>query len=146
LTNSKRRPKIVVADAGIAGSLIVSGLRERQDCNLICLERVGPEEQGEAGTGPNMGPNAIKCLRARLPREAETIVSNSLPWNIWTVALTAGQMLMNLRLDRFADNALLRESLRGLITYDAELLGCGQDTGGSFADWRDRRTDERRRV
>ena len=81
LSTPPRRPRIVIAGAGIAGSLIASGLRERTDCELICLERVGPQEQGEAGTGLNIGPNAIKALGLHLPREAEAIVRNSLPWS-----------------------------------------------------------------
>jgi len=126
-----------VAGAGIAGSLIASGLGDRTDCELICLERVGPREQGEAGTGLNIGPNAIKCLGLHLPRDAETIVRNSLPWSRWTIALTSGQTLMDLPLDAVADNpgvrirwaelyALLREPLRDLLIYNAELTGCGR--------------------
>ena len=36
----KTRPRIVVCGAGIAGSLITSGLIRRDDIDLICLERV----------------------------------------------------------------------------------------------------------
>ena len=82
-TNGRKKPRIVVAGAGIAGSLVLSGLRERADCELIGLERVEAHEHGEAGTGLNIGPNAIKALRAFLPREAEAIVSNSLPWAVY---------------------------------------------------------------
>ena len=64
-----RRPRIVVAGAGVAGSLIVSGLRERTDCEVIGLERVGADDHSEAGTGLNIGPNAMKCLGLHLPRE-----------------------------------------------------------------------------
>ncbi len=143
--------------AGIAGSLIASGLGERDDVEIVCLERVGSEDQSEAGTGLNIGPNAIKCLSAHLPRAAETIVANSLPWEIWTVALTDGRPLMDLRLDTVADNAgirirwselycLLREPLRGLITYNAELTGCGQDGRGTYVTWADRITGEQHRI
>ena len=147
----------MVAGAGIAGSLIASGLRERTDCELVCLERVSPDEQGEAGTGLNIGPNAIKSLRAHLPREAEAIVANSLPWRVWTVALTDGTALMDLRLETVADYpgirirwaelyGLLRKPLDGTITYDAELTGCGQDAGGSFVFWSDRSSGQSRRI
>jgi 2-polyprenyl-6-methoxyphenol hydroxylase-like FAD-dependent oxidoreductase len=133
------------------------GLRDRDDCELICLERVGPNEQSDAGTGLNMGPNAIKCLRAHIPEAAQTIVANSLPWEIWTVALTDGRPLMNLRLESVADNpgirirwaelyALLREPLRGLITYNAEVQDCGQSERGTFVSWIDRATGDSRRI
>ncbi|MBE7246701.1 MAG: FAD-dependent monooxygenase [Actinomycetospora chiangmaiensis] len=148
-SRSARKPRIVIAGAGIAGSLIASGLRDRSDCELVCLERVGPDEQGEAGTGLNIGPNAIKALRAHLPREAETIVANSLPWTVWTVALTDGRTLMDLRLSAVADNpgirirwaelyALLRAPLAGHITYGAELTDCSQDENGTAVTWTDR--------
>ena len=146
-----------MAGAGIAGSLIAAGLGDRDDCELICLERVGPAEQGEAGTGLNIGPNAIKCLAAHLPREAEAIVANSLPWSVWTVALTSGRVLMDLRLAEVADNpgirirwaelyALLRAPLRDRLTYNAELTGCGQEAGGSFVTWTDRATGAAHRI
>jgi len=157
LSTSHRKPRIVVAGAGIAGSLIASGLGDRTDCELICLERVGPREQGEAGTGLNIGPNAIKCLGLHLPRDAETIVRNSLPWSRWTIALTSGQTLMDLPLDAVADNpgvrirwaelyALLREPLRDLLIYNAELTGCRQDGDGSFVTWRDRESGAESRI
>ncbi len=157
MRNPNRTPRIVVSGAGIAGSLIASGLRERTDCEVICLERTGLEEQGEAGTGLNIGPNAIKALRAHLPREADVIVANSLPWTVWTVALTDGRTLMDLRLDAVADNpgirirwaelyALLRAPLSGLITYNAELTVCGQGENGTYVIWTDRTSGEEHRI
>ncbi len=139
----------MVAGAGIAGSLIASGLRGRPDCELICLERVGPHEQGEAGTGLNIGPNAIKAMQWHLPDVAEMIVRNSLPWSVWRTSLTNGQVLMDLRLDAVADNpgirirwaelyALLRQPLSDILVYNAELTGCGQAEGGTFVTWMDR--------
>ena len=64
-----RRPRILIAGAGVVGSLIASGLRGRDDCEVICLERVGPGDRGEAGTGLNLGPNAIKSLREILGKQ-----------------------------------------------------------------------------
>ncbi|MCW6510613.1 FAD-dependent oxidoreductase [Lichenifustis flavocetrariae] len=157
MSTSDRKPRIVIAGAGIAGSLIASGLRDRTDCELICLERVAPQEQEEAGTGLNIGPNAIKAMRWYLPNEAETIVCNSLPWSVWTIALTNGQALMDLRLDAVADNpgirirwaelyALLRQPLSDTLVYNAELTGCGQDDNGTFVTWVNRATSDLRRL
>ena len=87
----KVRPRIVVCGAGIAGSLITSGLTRREDIDLACLERVGADEHMDAGTGLNVGPNAIKALRAIMPEHAEAIVANSLPWERWSIALTDGK-------------------------------------------------------
>ena len=94
----KVRPRIVVCGAGIAGSLITSGLTHRGDIDLACLERVSADEHMDAGTGLNVGPNAIKALRAIMPERADAIVANSLPWERWSIALTDGQVLMDLAL------------------------------------------------
>ncbi len=152
-----RKPKIVVVGAGIAGSLIVSGLRDRDDCEVVCLERAGAAEHGEAGTGLNIGPNAMKCLDLHLPREAAAIRAASLPWRRWTVALTSGEVLMDLPLDAVADNpgirirwaelyALLRRPIAPLITYGAELTGCGTEAGALAARYADRATGAERSI
>ncbi|WP_454854283.1 FAD-dependent oxidoreductase [Rhizobium binxianense] len=140
--------RIVVAGAGIAGSLIASGLCGRKDVEVICLERVGADEHLDAGTGLNIGPNAIKALKAAMPERAQAILDNSLAWQRWTIALTSGRMLMDLALSEVADNAgirirwaelyaLLRKPLNGAIRYGAELLSCGRDAKGVFAVYRD---------
>jgi 2-polyprenyl-6-methoxyphenol hydroxylase-like FAD-dependent oxidoreductase len=157
ISNGRKKPRIVVAGAGIAGSLVLSGLRERDDCELVGLERVEAHEHVEAGTGLNIGPNAIKALRAFLPREAEAIVSNSLPWARWDVYLTSGEQLMDLSLDEVADNpgvrirwaelyALLRAPLGDALVYGAELTGCGEETNVAFVTWRDRHSGEEHRI
>ena len=147
----------MIVGAGIAGSLIASGLRERDDCELICLERAGAADHGEAGTGLNIGPNAIKALQAFLPREADAILKNSWAWRHWGIALTSGERLMDLPLDEVADNpgirirwaelyALLRAPLADTITYGAELTGCGQEADGAVVTFTERDTGESRRI
>ena len=142
------KPRVVVVGAGIAGSLIVAGLAGRDDIELICLERVAPDDHAEAGTGLNVGPNAMKCLAAHLPESAAAITANSLPWSRWEISLTDGRVLMDLPLDTVADNPgirirwaelyrLLRRPIAGQITFNAELTGC---TRGSAVTWRDRTT------
>ena len=80
-----RKPRIVIVGAGIAGSLIASGLAGRDDVEVICLEKVDTAGHSDAGTGLNVGPNAIKALRSVMPERAETIVANSFPWRRWTI-------------------------------------------------------------
>ena len=154
---SRRRPKIVVVGAGIAGSLIVSGLRERTDCEVICLERAGADDQAEAGTGLNIGPNAMKCLDLHLPREAEAIRAASLPWRAGRSRLTSGDALMDLDLAEVADNpgirirwaelyALLRAPIAPLITYGAELTGCTIDGGALSARFIERASGTAGRI
>lgn len=147
----QRRKRIVVAGAGIAGSLIASGLAGREDVELICLERVGASDHMDAGTGLNIGPNAIKALKAAMPERAQAIASNSLAWERWSIALTSGRLLMDLPLHNVADNAgirirwaelyaLLRKPLDSVIRYGAELVSCGRDDVGLFVVYRDRAT------
>src|SRR4051794_25703960 len=54
--------RIVIAGAGIAGSILAQGLMHQPGLDVICLEQVGPDDHAEAGTGLNIGPNAIKAL------------------------------------------------------------------------------------
>lgn len=146
---ARTRPRIVVVGAGIAGSLIVSGLRDRADCEVVCLERAGAADHAEAGTGLNIGPNAMACLDLHLPGEAAAIRAASLPWRRWTVALTSGEVLMDLPLARLADTpgirirwaelyALLRGPIAPLVTYGAEVTGCSTVAGDLAVRYRDR--------
>ncbi len=149
-----RKPRIVVAGAGIAGSLIASGLAGRDDVELICLERVEADAHMDAGTGLNIGPNAIKALYACMPERAGAIVSNSFPWRRWAISLTDGRKLMDLDLADVADNAgvrirwaelyaLLRAPLQDAIRFGAELSACGRDDSGLFVGYRNDAGDER---
>ncbi|MDB5531313.1 MAG: FAD-dependent monooxygenase [Devosia sp.] len=142
------KPKIVVVGAGIAGSLAVSGLAERSDIELICLERAAETGQIDAGTGLNIGPNAIKALAAIMPERARTLIDNSLPWKQWTVELTDGTPLMNLDLGTVADNAgirirwaelyaLLRRPIARHIRFGTELTSISHGDEGLFVDVQD---------
>jgi salicylate hydroxylase len=145
---ARRRPRVVIAGAGIAGSLIASGLSDRDDVEVICLERTPSGEQMDAGTGLNVGPNAIKALRRSQPERAATIVANSIPWERWTIELTDGERLMDLPLAQVADNpgirirwaelyALLRAPIAAVTRYGAELAACSADDGRIAASVRD---------
>ena len=139
-------PRIVVVGAGVAGSLITAGLADRDDIDLVCLERAGRDEHADAGTGLNIGPNAMACLALHLPRSAEAIVAHSLPWRRWQIALTNGRPLMDLPLDDVASTpgirirwselyALLRQPIGRQIQYGAEMIACAH---GPSITWQDR--------
>ena len=72
---ARKPPRIVIVGAGVAGSLVASGLAGRDDVEVICLEKVGSAGQADAGTGLNIGPNAIKSLTSVMPERAKTIVA-----------------------------------------------------------------------
>ena len=150
-----RRQRIVIAGAGVAGSILAQALQGRDDVEVICLERATPGDHGDAGTGLNLGPNAIKALRAHLPDLAALLEENSLPWRRWTVDLTDGRRLMDLDLLEVADNAgvrirwsalygLLREASGASIRYGSELVDVSDD--GRTAMVRDPATDEVSRI
>jgi 2-polyprenyl-6-methoxyphenol hydroxylase-like FAD-dependent oxidoreductase len=138
---SKTRKRIVIAGAGIAGSLITAGLMNHGELEVICLERVSARDQSQAGTGLNVGPNAMKCLSFQSPELANSIIQNSLPWQIWTVALSDGEVLMDLDLMEVADNfgirirwgelyKLLRSRLADHVLFDSEIVACGSQNDG----------------
>jgi len=145
---TRRRTRIVVAGAGIAGSLIADGLGKRRDVDLVCLERAAADAHMDAGTGLNVGPNAIKALSSVMPERAQAIVAASLPWRRWQIALTGGRELMDLSLAEVADNDgirirwaelyhLLRAPLGGSIAYGAELTALGRSETGMFVEYGD---------
>jgi 2-polyprenyl-6-methoxyphenol hydroxylase-like FAD-dependent oxidoreductase len=146
-----RKPeRIVIVGAGVAGSLVASGLEGRDDVEVICLEKVDSAGQADAGTGLNIGPNAIKSLTSVMPERAETIAAGSLPWRRWTIGCTDGRQLMDLPLEAVADNfgvrirwselyALLRAPIARNSVYGAELLACGRDQGRLFVEYSDTR-------
>jgi 2-polyprenyl-6-methoxyphenol hydroxylase-like FAD-dependent oxidoreductase len=154
---AKRAPRIVVVGAGVAGSLITAGLAECPDLDLICLERASPEDHADAGTGLNIGPNAMKCLAMHLPRSAAALAASSLPWRRWTVSLTDGRKLMDLALEAVADNpgirirwadlhVVLRQPIRTRIRFGAELIDCAHEAHGPVVTWRDRASGTTQRI
>lgn len=154
---ARSTPRLLVVGAGIAGSLITAGLADRDDLDLICVERSPLGGQMDEGTGLNLGPNAIKTLRAFMVGWADRLTSNSLPWQRWSVGLTDGRPLMDLALDRVADNpgirirwaelyALLRGDLGHKIRFGAQLLSCERSETGLAAIVRDVKTGAETRV
>ncbi len=101
--------RIVVVGAGIAGCLIVQGLQQEPDIELICIEK-GSEKNVLAGTGLNIGPNALKILTQFNYELAISLQAKgvSLPWLSWKAGLTDGTLVMNLPLLQVADNPGIR--------------------------------------
>ncbi|MDR7095612.1 FAD-dependent monooxygenase [Hydrogenophaga laconesensis] len=128
--------KIVIVGAGVAGSILVRRLAALPGVAVTCLERVAPDDHSEAGTGLNVGPNAIKALRACDPTLADEVIRQSLPWTQWRTSLADGTVLFDLPLARVADNAgirirwselyrILRSGASPAIRYGCEVTSIG---------------------
>jgi salicylate hydroxylase len=128
--------KVVIIGAGVAGCIVARALAGLPGIELQCLERVEASDHSESGTGLNIGPNAIKVLRAHDERLLEAVLERSLLWKTWRVSLTDGTVLFDLPLSAVADNngvrirwselyAALRAEAGGLIRYGANVTAAG---------------------
>jgi 2-polyprenyl-6-methoxyphenol hydroxylase-like FAD-dependent oxidoreductase len=140
-TLSKARKRVVVVGAGIAGSLITYGLANEEHAEVICLEQVGEHDQSQAGTGLNVGPNALKCLKAQMPAVAASLIENSLPWENWTTSLADGEVLIDLDMKKVADDfgirirwgelyKLLRSRIKDRVRFDSKVVACAVQIDG----------------
>lgn len=140
---SARRPRIAIAGAGVAGAILARGL-SRLDVEVLAFERVAEGEHAQAGTGLNVGPNAVKSLRAFFPDLAEGVEAASLPWRRWFVELADGTRLIDLDLAEIADNPgirirwselyrALRAPLGGLVRYRSSVTAAALRPDGRLA-------------
>lgn len=141
--------KIVIIGAGVAGAVLARRLAGIPGIDLLCLERVQPGEHAEAGTGLNVGPNAIKALRLTDPELAARVEARSLPWDRWTASLADGTPLFDLPMDRVADNPgirirwselyrVLREAAGPAVRYGCKVTAIGRDPSAphkAFVAW-----------
>lgn len=100
--------RIGIIGTGVAGSLLAEGLRDAPGIALRVFERVAPGEHAEAGTGLNVGPNALKALRLHRPARHDALRAASLPWRRWFVDLTDGTRLFDLELSDVAEEPGMR--------------------------------------
>jgi 2-polyprenyl-6-methoxyphenol hydroxylase-like FAD-dependent oxidoreductase len=130
--------RIVIIGAGVAGCVMARRLSRLDGAEVICLERVAPDDHSEAGTGLNVGPNAVKALKFADPALAEAITQASFAWMNWRISLTDGTELFNLRLKDVADGPgwrirwselyrVLRNAAGATVRYGCEITGIGRD-------------------
>lgn len=94
--------KIAIIGAGVAGSIMARGLAGIPGIEVHCLERIAPHQHADAGTGLNIGPNAVQALRACDPQLAREVDAVSFPWRGWRVSTMDGQELFDLKLKQIA--------------------------------------------
>lgn len=101
---------IVISGAGVSGAIVAGLLQNEPGVRVTTLERVNPDDHADAGTGLNIGPNALKLLQQADPALCARLQAPdiSLPWQSWRTSLTDGTELMNLTLAEVADNNGIR--------------------------------------
>jgi len=134
-----KKIRVVIIGAGVAGAILARRLARLPQIELHCLEKVEPEDHSEAGTGLNVGPNAIKALQQCDAELARHVRAQSLPWNSWRTSLADGTVLFDLPLETVADNAgirirwselydVLRAGARGVIQYGCHITSISPST------------------
>jgi len=133
--------RIGIIGTGVAGSLLAEGLIGAPGLDIAAFDRVAPGEHAEAGTGLNIGPNALKILRLHAPARHDALRAASLPWRRWFVDLTDGTRLFDLDMLEVAEEPglrirwselyrLLREPLAGCTAYGHTLEAIEEDAAG----------------
>ena len=130
--------RIVIVGAGVAGCVMARRLAPLSGVEVTCLERVARDDHSEAGTGLNIGPNAVKALETIDPDLADSITRNSFVWRNWRVSMTDGMVLFDLALNEVADGPgwrirwselyrVLREAAAPHVQYGCEITEVGRD-------------------
>jgi 2-polyprenyl-6-methoxyphenol hydroxylase-like FAD-dependent oxidoreductase len=130
--------RIVIVGAGVAGCVMARRLALLDGVEVTCVERVSRDDHSEAGTGLNVGPNAVKALRQVDPELAQSITDASFVWRHWRISLTDGTVLFDLPLSEVADGPgwrirwselyrVLREAAGSSVHYGCEITEIGRD-------------------
>ena len=130
--------RIVIVGAGVAGCVMARKLSRLEGVEVTCLERVQRDDHSEAGTGLNVGPNAVKALTSVDPELADLITQASFPWRHWRVSLTDGTVLFDLPLAEVSDGPgwrirwsglyqVLREAADTSVLYGCDITSIGRD-------------------
>jgi salicylate hydroxylase len=132
--------RIVIVGAGVAGCVMARSLARLDGVEVICLERVQRDDHSEAGTGLNVGPNAVKALTAVDPELSDLITQASFSWQNWRISLTDGTVLFDLPLADVAEGPgwrirwselyhVLREATGNSVRYGCDITSVGRDVG-----------------
>lgn len=134
--------RIGVIGTGVAGSLFAAAvMRKSPAVSIQAFDRIGENGRDEAGTGLNIGPNAVKAMRRDGGPVLEQLLAVSLPWRRWLIALTDGTKLVDLDLLEVAEEPglrirwahlyrVLRSASATCTRYDRSLEALEQDAEG----------------
>lgn len=146
-----KRMKVAIVGCGVAGSVLGASLARMEGVELMCFEKASLADHGDAGTGLNVGPNAIATLQRLDPALARAVVTASEPWERWTCKDTAGGVIFDFPMSDCADRPgirirwselyrVLRAPLASHANFGAEVLDVAEDAtrpGTFVVEWRD---------
>lgn len=118
--------RIGIIGTGVAGSVLAEMLAGTPGIALRAFDRLAEGEEAEAGTGLNVGPNAMKALRLHLPARHAAVRAASLPWARWFIEMADGERLLDLDLRDVAEEPGIR--LRWSALYAALRAPIGRFT------------------
>jgi salicylate hydroxylase len=92
----------------VAGSVLAHLLAREPGVEVMAFEKATPDDHAEAGTGLNVGPNALKALFAVAPDLHQRVRSASLEWLRWRCEEADGTPIFDFGLEELADNPGIR--------------------------------------
>jgi len=133
--------RIAVIGTGVVGALFLDCLATAPGFTLIGFDRAEPAAQEDAGTGLNLGPNALKALRLYAPARHAELRAASLPWRRWITELVDGTRLLDLDLLSVAEEPgarlrwadlyrLLRRPIASRTRHGHTLTALEEDAAG----------------
>ena len=100
--------RIAIIGTGVAGSVLAEMLMAAPGIEVEAFDRLSAGEEAEAGTGLNVGPNAMKALRLHLPERHDAVRAASLPWRRWFIEMADGERLFDIDMLEVAEEPGIR--------------------------------------
>lgn len=100
--------RIGIIGTGVAGSVLAEMLAGAPGLEVEAFDRMTEADAVDAGTGLNVGPNAMKALRLHLPARHDALRAASLPWRRWFIDTAAGERLFDIDLLDVAEEPGIR--------------------------------------
>lgn len=133
--------RIGIIGTGVAGSVMAEMLLGVPGMNIRAFDRLAAGEEAEAGTGLNVGPNAMKALRLHLPARHDAVRAAALPWRRWFIEMADGERLFDIDLLQVAEEpgirlrwsalyAVLRAPVAAVTRHGWDLAALEEDAAG----------------
>lgn len=100
--------KVAIIGCGVAGSVLAHVLAKEPGVAVMAFEKAAPDDHAEAGTGLNVGPNALKALKSAAPDLHERVRAASFDWANWRCDEVDGTPIFDFALTELADNPGIR--------------------------------------